>query len=50
MIDSLAPQIEEARSEGAHALLKRDGERNHSQCKVVVNRGATPNPLQGLPA
>lgn len=46
MIDSLIPQIEEAKSEAALALLKRDGERTHSHCTVVVDRGTMPNPLR----
>ena len=41
MIDSLIPQIEEARSEGALVLLKWDGERTHRPCTVVVTRQDT---------
>jgi hypothetical protein len=41
VIDSLIPQIEEARSEGALVVLKWDGERTHSHCTVVVTRQDT---------
>lgn len=41
MIDTLVPQIEEARSEGATVLLKWDGERTYNHCTVVVTRQDT---------
>jgi len=41
MIDSLLPQIEEARSEGAVVVLKWDGERKQNHCTVIVSRQDT---------
>lgn len=41
MIDSLIPQIEALRAEGAVVVLKWDGERSDKRCTVVVSRQET---------
>jgi hypothetical protein len=41
MLDSLVPQVEAMRDEGAVVLLKWDGERARHQATVVVTRPPT---------